>query len=60
LSRPAGPSPGGVERPEQATVLAELGCHLAQGHHLSRPLPAADMAPLTGQQQVATTLSHPA
>ena len=50
----------GVERPEQATALAELGCHLAQGYHFSRPIPAADMARLTGQHPVATTLSHPA
>ena len=50
----------GVERPEQATALAELGCHLAQGHHFSRPIPAADMARLIGQHPVATTLSHPA
>jgi diguanylate cyclase len=50
----------GVERPEQATALAELGCHLAQGYHFSRPVPAADMARLTGQHPVATTLSHPA
>jgi EAL domain-containing protein (putative c-di-GMP-specific phosphodiesterase class I) len=40
--------------------LAQLGCHLAQGYHFSRPIPAADMAGLTGQHPVATTLSHPA
>jgi EAL domain-containing protein (putative c-di-GMP-specific phosphodiesterase class I) len=27
----------GVEHPEQATALAELGCHLAQGFNFSRP-----------------------
>jgi diguanylate cyclase len=49
----------GVEQSEQATVLAELGCHLAQGYHFSRPVPAADMARLVGQPPVPS-LSHPA
>jgi diguanylate cyclase (GGDEF)-like protein len=43
----------GVEQPEQATALAELGCHLAQGYHFSRPVPAADMARLTGRRPLA-------
>jgi diguanylate cyclase len=43
----------GVELPEQASALAELGCHLAQGYHFSRPVPAADMAQLTGQRPLA-------
>jgi diguanylate cyclase (GGDEF)-like protein len=30
----------GVERPEQAAALRELGCHAAQGYLFSRPLPA--------------------
>jgi len=49
----------GVERPEQAAALAELGCHLAQGYHFSRPVPAADMARLIVQRPVAG-LRHPA
>ena len=49
----------GVEQPEQAVALAELGCHLAQGYHFSRPVPAADMARLVGQRPVAG-LRHPA
>jgi EAL domain-containing protein (putative c-di-GMP-specific phosphodiesterase class I) len=49
----------GVEQAEQAAALAELGCHLAQGYHFSRPVPAADMACLAGQQPVAG-LRHPA
>jgi len=54
----------GVEDTEQATALAELGCDLAQGYHLSRPVPAADMGRLaldqpTAEQPVAG-LSHPA
>jgi diguanylate cyclase (GGDEF)-like protein len=47
----------GVEHPEQAAALAELGCRWAQGYHFSRPVPAADMAILamakTGQQPLA-------
>ncbi|HEV8424235.1 MAG TPA: EAL domain-containing protein [Actinomycetes bacterium] len=49
----------GVEQPEQAAALAELGCHLAQGYHFSRPIPAADMGRLAGQRPVAG-LRHPA
>ena len=29
----------GVETEGQAEILRELGCHLAQGYHFSRPLP---------------------
>jgi EAL domain-containing protein (putative c-di-GMP-specific phosphodiesterase class I) len=54
----------GVEHAEQATALAELGCHLAQGYHFSRPVPAADMARLALDQppadQPVARLSHPA
>ncbi|GAA0744980.1 EAL domain-containing protein [Dactylosporangium roseum] len=32
-----------VETPEQAERLRELDCHLAQGYHFSRPLPASDL-----------------
>jgi EAL domain-containing protein (putative c-di-GMP-specific phosphodiesterase class I) len=30
----------GVETAEQAIALRELGCHIAQGYHFSRPQPA--------------------
>jgi diguanylate cyclase (GGDEF)-like protein len=55
----------GVEQPEQAAALAALGCHLAQGYHFSRPVPAADMARLAGQradtgQRPVAGLRHPA
>jgi EAL domain-containing protein (putative c-di-GMP-specific phosphodiesterase class I) len=32
----------GIERPEQAARLLELGCELGQGHHLSKPVAAAE------------------
>ena len=32
----------GIERPEQAARLLELGCDLGQGHHLSRPIAASE------------------
>ena len=32
----------GVEREEQAELLRELGCRMAQGFHFSRPLPAGE------------------
>ena len=32
----------GIERPEQAARLLELGCELGQGHLLSKPVKAAD------------------
>jgi diguanylate cyclase (GGDEF)-like protein/PAS domain S-box-containing protein len=35
----------GVETPEQAAKLLELGCDLGQGYGIARPMPAADMAP---------------
>ena len=53
----------GVEHPEQAAALAQLGCHLAQGYHFSRPVPAADMGRLAVEQPAALPvagLSHPA
>lgn len=34
----------GVEDGETYEALAGLGCHVAQGYYLSRPLPAADLA----------------
>jgi diguanylate cyclase (GGDEF)-like protein len=54
----------GVEQPEQAEALAALGCHLAQGYHFSRPVPAADMGRLALEQPESehpvAGLSHPA
>ena len=42
--------------PEESAVARAI---LAQGDHFSRPVPAADMARLTGQHPVAS-LPHPA
>ena len=33
----------GVEDAETASVLLELGCHVAQGYYFGRPVPAADL-----------------
>jgi EAL domain-containing protein (putative c-di-GMP-specific phosphodiesterase class I) len=33
----------GVENAEQLARLADLGCHVAQGFHLARPLPAEEI-----------------
>ncbi|HUZ19013.1 MAG TPA: EAL domain-containing protein [Acidimicrobiales bacterium] len=40
----------GVERAEVAAELLTLGCHLAQGYHFSRPLPAAELDQLLRSQ----------
>jgi EAL domain-containing protein (putative c-di-GMP-specific phosphodiesterase class I) len=36
----------GVETAGQLAFLQEHGCRLAQGFHLARPVPAADVTPL--------------
>jgi EAL domain-containing protein (putative c-di-GMP-specific phosphodiesterase class I) len=33
----------GVETEEQAALLKEMGCDLAQGYHFARPLPPEDI-----------------
>lgn len=33
----------GVETDEQATLLLKLGCDMAQGYHISRPMPPAEI-----------------
>ena len=35
----------GVETPEVWTQLEQLGCDIAQGYYISRPMPAAAVAP---------------
>jgi diguanylate cyclase (GGDEF)-like protein len=48
----------GVERPEQAVVLRELGCDLLQGYHLGRPSPPAAMAWTSGVPGTAPARSR--
>jgi EAL domain-containing protein (putative c-di-GMP-specific phosphodiesterase class I) len=36
----------GVEDAERLAMLAELGCHYAQGFHLARPMPATQISSL--------------
>ena len=36
----------GVEREEQAGLLREMGCDMAQGYHYSKPLPAQEISAL--------------
>jgi diguanylate cyclase (GGDEF)-like protein/PAS domain S-box-containing protein len=43
----------GVEQPEQADALEQLGCKLAQGFLFARPMPAADMAHALTRDRVA-------
>src|SRR4051794_6490994 len=49
----------GVETAEQLELVRQVGCHLAQGHHLSPPLPADELGALltegrrlTGRQRL--------
>jgi EAL domain len=46
----------GVEDQETLELLASLGCDLAQGFHLARPMPPADLARLAA----GDTRTHPA
>ena len=43
----------GIERPEQAAALRELGCELGQGYHYSRPVRADEAAALLGARPTA-------
>ncbi len=38
----------GVETEEQGWLLLQMGCHLAQGYCIARPMPADDFAPWVG------------
>ena len=40
----------GIERPEQAAALAELGCDLGQGYHYARPMPQEVAGRLAGRR----------
>ncbi len=43
----------GVETDEQATLLLKLGCNMAQGYHISRPMPPAEIPDWIAQWQPA-------
>jgi hypothetical protein len=43
----------GVETDEQATLLLKLGCEMAQGYHISRPMPPAEIPGWMAQWQPA-------
>ncbi|WP_127119187.1 EAL domain-containing protein [Thiomicrospira sp. S5] len=43
----------GVETDEQATLLLKLGCNMAQGYHISRPMPPAEIPGWMAQWQPA-------
>jgi EAL domain-containing protein (putative c-di-GMP-specific phosphodiesterase class I) len=47
----------GVETAEQAAVLREMGCHLAQGYHFSRPVAAADYRFSQSESRSAASLA---
>jgi EAL domain-containing protein (putative c-di-GMP-specific phosphodiesterase class I) len=49
----------GVESHEAWRRLAELGCDLAQGFYVSRPLPADAMTRLLGERREAETDLEP-
>jgi diguanylate cyclase (GGDEF)-like protein len=46
----------GVEDAAQLSLLASMGCDIAQGFHLSEPLPAADFAEFVRSRNDATRL----
>jgi EAL domain-containing protein (putative c-di-GMP-specific phosphodiesterase class I) len=39
----------GVETEEQAVLLEEMGCDMAQGYHFSKPLPPEDVPGYLGE-----------
>jgi diguanylate cyclase (GGDEF)-like protein len=45
----------GVENEAALAVLATMGCAFAQGYHMSRPLPAADLIAWVSRQLAVTT-----
>ncbi|MGY1703885.1 putative bifunctional diguanylate cyclase/phosphodiesterase [Geodermatophilus sp. SYSU D00697] len=45
----------GVETAEQLSLAAELGCTSAQGFHIARPMPAAEVVPWMAERATART-----
>jgi len=50
----------GVEDAAQLALLSAMGCDIAQGFHISHPLPAAELAPFVRQQAAAEAPRSPA
>jgi EAL domain-containing protein (putative c-di-GMP-specific phosphodiesterase class I) len=48
----------GVENPAVLELLAELGCDEAQGYHMSRPLPANEMAAFAARWNERSPQAH--
>ncbi|MBT8228349.1 MAG: bifunctional diguanylate cyclase/phosphodiesterase [Dactylosporangium sp.] len=44
----------GVEDEETLALLSELGCHVVQGYHVSKPLPPAELSVWLDDQSAAT------
>ncbi|RUO70207.1 putative bifunctional diguanylate cyclase/phosphodiesterase [Pseudidiomarina salinarum] len=44
----------GIETKEQADVIRDLGCDMAQGYYFARPMPHADLAALLRRQEEVT------
>jgi diguanylate cyclase (GGDEF)-like protein/PAS domain S-box-containing protein len=50
----------GVEEPEQAAVLKEMGCEEAQGYHFARPMAAKDIEDLFQPEDAPSAVEAPA
>ncbi len=44
----------GIETKEQADVIRDLGCDMAQGYHFARPMPRAELESLLQRQEEVT------
>jgi EAL domain-containing protein (putative c-di-GMP-specific phosphodiesterase class I) len=47
----------GIEDPDQAARMRELGCTFGQGYWFSRPMPATDLAPADPERRLASDSS---
>lgn len=44
----------GVETAEDLEMLKDMGCDVAQGFHIARPMPAADLEDWLGKKEIAS------
>jgi EAL domain-containing protein (putative c-di-GMP-specific phosphodiesterase class I) len=49
----------GVESVEHGTRLLQLGCEVAQGHGIARPMPAAEVAAWASSWSPPAAWTHP-